>query len=761
MKDSWIAARREQLYKLLPSIYQVMDQAITPPEQKGPLQELLGVITEQVNLLEDDLARWYDNLFIETCEDWVLPYLGDLVGYESGLPGHETPDAPESTINLSVVFPRREIADTVALRRRKGSLALLEEISRRVVGWPARAVEYRRTTAGTASLNHLRVRRSSSVDLRNGDALDRLDTPFDLLPRMVDLRRINSRHTVGRHNLQNIGLFVCRRKIDSVTLAPIGFQNEGRATFDLLGLELPLHVLPQPEESAESLADLEHLPVPLTKQMLRAATNSGDDPTVFLGANSKYYGLGNSLFLVAKYEDGTRLIPAGDIYVTELNADRNFPLDAAFCDKVAIDPESGRIAFHPDYQPQMAWATYHVGRVALFGGGEYKRNLSKGTVTHQVTKEVISQGANPIAAEPDVTMERVLSEAKRSWETSVTNQKFPEHSVIEIIDNEEYVAEIDFCVPKGKTLEIRAANFYRPVLRVPDTLGGSREACRFSGEPYSHLILDGLIFSQGVIQIEGQFASVTIRHCTLVPDRAQLEIRLNGSQVKIEKSIMGPISIRPADVRPQDAPRKKKPEAAAQPATYQEPIELLIKDSIVNGRDDVPDDIAVGYAIAGRKLEANLKGAGGARVSAEFTAAHAVLNIQRSTVLGEISALEVGNVSDSLLVDQVCIDNCQRGCVRYSYLPGNSCTPSPYQCQPADTTCAEPIRPVFISTKFGHPDYMRLSDTCPAEILVGAEDQGEMGVYHDEYFSLRAAHLKRRIQEFIPAGNEAGILFET
>ncbi len=542
MKDSWIAARRERLYKLLPSIYQVMDQAVTSPEQKGPLQELIEVVTEQVNLLEDDLARWYDNLFIETCEDWVVPYLGDLVGYEPGSPGHETPNDPESNINRSVVFPRREVADTVALRRRKGSLALLEEISRRVVGWPARAVEYRRTVAGTASLHHLRVRRSSSVDVRDGDALDRLVTPFDLLPRTVDFRRINSRRTVGRHNLQNIGLFVCRRKIDSVTLAPIGFQNEGRATFDLLGLELPLHVLPQPEASAESIADLEHLPVPLTRKMMRALTSSGDDPTVFLGAHSKYYGLGKSLFLVAKYEEGTRLIPACDIYITQLNADHNFPLDDAFCDKVAIDPESGRIAFHPDYQPQMAWATYHVGRVAFFGGGEYQRNLSKGTLTHQVTREVISQGTSPLAPDPDVTMERVLSEAKRSWETSATNPKFPEHSVIEIIDNEEYVAEIDFCVPKGKTLEIRAANFYRPVLRVPDTLGGSREACRFSGEPGSHLTLDGLIFSQGVIQIEGQFASVTIRHCTFVPDRAQLEIRLNGAEVKIEKSILGPIS---------------------------------------------------------------------------------------------------------------------------------------------------------------------------------------------------------------------------
>lgn len=761
MKDNWIAARRERLFKLLPSIYQVMDQAISSSEEKGPLQELLGVVAEQVNLLEDDLARWYDNLFIETCEDWVVPYVGDLVGYESGSPGYESSDDPESIINRSVVFPRREVADTVAFRRRKGSLALLEEISRRVVGWPARAVEYRRTVAGTASLNHLRVRRSSSVDLRNGDALDRLDSPFDLLPRTVDLRRLNSRHTVGRHNLQNIGLFVCRRKIDSITLAPIGFQNEGRATFDLQGLELPLHVLPQPEEIPESIADLEHLPVPLTRKMLRASSNSGDDPTVFLGANSKFYGLGKSLFLVAKYEDGTRLIPAGDIYVTVLNSDQGFPLADTYCDKIAIDPESGRIAFHPDYQPKMGWATYHVGRVAFIGGGEYQRHLSNGTVTHQVTKEVISQGTSPIVPDPNVSMERVLSEAKRSWETSITQPDSPEHSVIEIIDNEEYVAEIDISVPTGKTLEIRAANFYRPVLRVPDSSGGGREICHFTGEPGSHLILDGLYFSQGLIQIEGHFASVTIRHCTLVPDCVQLELRLNGAQIKIEKSIVGPISLRPADVRPQDASKRKKVEATPQPASYQEPNILWIMNSTVDGRRDVPDDVAVGYAIAGRKLEANLKGAGGARGGSEFTAAHAVLTVNRSTVLGEISAMELGNISDSLLVDQVCIDNCQRGCVRYSYLPPNSCTPSLYQCQPSNVGCANDGSPIFVSTRFGHPDYMRLADHCPAEILGGSEDQGEMGVYHDEYFPLRAAHLKRRIQEFVPAGNEAGILFET
>ncbi|MFN2497082.1 MAG: hypothetical protein ABR608_14435 [Pseudonocardiaceae bacterium] len=38
--------------------------------------------------------------------------------------------------------PRAEVADTVALRRRKGTLALLEELATRVASWPARAVEF-------------------------------------------------------------------------------------------------------------------------------------------------------------------------------------------------------------------------------------------------------------------------------------------------------------------------------------------------------------------------------------------------------------------------------------------------------------------------------------------------------------------------------------------------------------------------------------------------------------------------------------------
>jgi hypothetical protein len=71
------------------------------------------------------------------------------------------------------------------------------------------------------------------------------------------------------------------------------------------------------------------------------------------------------------------------------------------------------------------------------------------------------------------------------------------------------------------------------------------------------------------------------------------------------------------------------------------------------------------------------------------------------------------------------------------------------------------VRPRFVSVDYSHPDYARLADHCPNEILQGADDEGEMGVYHNEFYSQRAAHLRQRVAEFVPAGSDAEIIFET
>jgi len=102
----------DQIYALLPAIYRTRDAA-----QGEPLKALIGVIAEQVGVLERDLAGLQADQFIETCAPWVVPYIGDLIGWTALLPG--VPGAAGS---------RAEVANTIGYRRRKGTLIALEQL---------------------------------------------------------------------------------------------------------------------------------------------------------------------------------------------------------------------------------------------------------------------------------------------------------------------------------------------------------------------------------------------------------------------------------------------------------------------------------------------------------------------------------------------------------------------------------------------------------------------------------------------------------
>jgi hypothetical protein len=125
----------DRLYKLLPTVYRQRDA-----EQGFPLQALLRVIDEQVVVVETDIAQLYENWFIETCQDWVVPYIADLIGYQvlhdAGEPDGAT--TSEEQLRNKILEPRRDVANTIRDRRRKGTLSLLEQLANDVAGWPAR-----------------------------------------------------------------------------------------------------------------------------------------------------------------------------------------------------------------------------------------------------------------------------------------------------------------------------------------------------------------------------------------------------------------------------------------------------------------------------------------------------------------------------------------------------------------------------------------------------------------------------------------------
>src|SRR6202021_2078268 len=143
---------KDRRSELLPFVYRLRDSA-----QGEPLRALLQVIGEQVDVVEEDIRQLYDNWFVETCQDWVLPYLGDLVGYQALREAEADDRAPDR-----IIPPRSDVANTIRDRRRKGTVAILEQIAADVAGWPARAVEFYARLAVTQPATLFRLQAAGS-----------------------------------------------------------------------------------------------------------------------------------------------------------------------------------------------------------------------------------------------------------------------------------------------------------------------------------------------------------------------------------------------------------------------------------------------------------------------------------------------------------------------------------------------------------------------------------------------------------------------
>src|SRR5208337_353328 len=114
----------DRLYNLLPAVYRIRDSA-----QGEPLRALLSLIQEQYDAVEQDIAGLYENWFIETCAEWVVPYIGDLLAVR-----------PLYAASPDTFSARAYVANTLDFRRRKGTAAMLEQLALDVTGWPAHVV---------------------------------------------------------------------------------------------------------------------------------------------------------------------------------------------------------------------------------------------------------------------------------------------------------------------------------------------------------------------------------------------------------------------------------------------------------------------------------------------------------------------------------------------------------------------------------------------------------------------------------------------
>jgi len=668
--------------------------ALDDKATRGPLESLIAVFSEQIGAMDESLEQLYDDLFIETCADWVVPYIGDLIGYQ-----------PLHSVAPKVASPRAEVAHTIALRRRKGTALVLEQLARDVTGWDARAVEYFQRLAATQYMNHPRLHVLQSPDLRRGRALEWLGTPFDTSMRTVEVRRIE--HRAGRYNIPNIGLHLWRIQAFPHTASPAARADVRCYRASPLNHDLPLYNRPQAEDDISHLATPDNVPWPLSRRRLAAELDRhyGNRPSAGEAPDNPAPALQLWVDGTAIERDRIRICNLADEGATWAHTP---PPDGVY----AIDPQLGRIALPADApDPADVRLDWREGFSAELGGGEYERGDSLPT----------PPGGTPVARVPaeHATLAAALAEIAGN-------------GVVEIGDNRHYAETLVIDVVSDGHVEIRAANGYRPAL----TLGG----LTIGGGDNASCTLNGLLISGAPLVVPDQGGNALTRlaliHCSLVPgislaadaspmqpDLASLQLELPGLDTRLTRCIVGSIRCHAR-------------------------ASVSAQDSLIDATDRE------------RAAFAGLDGLSpGASLSLDACTVIGKIHTAEVGLISNSILFAARSSADSWPAP-VRAARKQTGCVRFSWLPLDAIVPQRYRCQPASAADLR-ISPQFVSRRYGTPAYGQLTAGTAVEIRRGADDEGEIGVLHHLYAAQRETNLRIRLDEYLRVGLVAGLFHES
>ena len=545
----------DKLWNLLPAIYRTLDTDSF--NQNGPLREMVNRIGAQAAILRRSMDRMWEDQSIESCDDWIIPYIADLL-------------ATNLVASLDARGQRLDVAKTIYYRRRKGTVAILEEIAANITNWDARVVEFFRRLGRTRhnldpeigqpawtddpSGNYQLQRAEGLIgpltesaiggwaDLRNVYGATKTDTAFDEYFHTADFRK--GRGQVGWYNIPRLGVFLWRLvSFELPQTTPVAVHNcPGYYTFDPTGRNVPLFAaakraygdawvspaewqLPTPISTPLLRADLQ---MPVEQQHLYAAIDPADGVSILLRSLGVFRKPGSDYNLVGS-------------------------------DQVKLFPEIGR--FHVLNSPanDVVYVTYHYGFSSNIGAGPYDRRTPGAKAALLPAPESVVRGG----VDALTTTNQLASLAPAGTITLDDSLTYTSVSSVGDVNAIQRVA-------------LRAQNLNRPVIRLPAPAPRSTEwvftgAAASTPTPNGDLIdgvltLDGLFISGGDIVLRGSFDSVTLTCCTLDPggsgddsnpptifakaadDRDLLPCRIwveaDIRQFTIDRSITGPVRTR-------------------------------------------------------------------------------------------------------------------------------------------------------------------------------------------------------------------------
>lgn len=524
--DGYRAYYADRIWNLIPGVYHANDS--NDPNVNGPLRELVDRIAGQVAVVRRSIDRLWADQSIETSDDWVVPYIADLLD--------------TNLVNgLDPRGQRLDVAKTIHYRRRKGTVAVLEELARDVTGWDAHVVEaFRRlsrtrhgldppvgpvpfaaamptpcpkpgVTPGTPDVEELLQHEGlvgelsgtpagGYADLRNVHAANLADSPFDEFFHTADLRKGEGAN--GWYGIPKLLVFLWRLQSFAVDRGtPVAMAAcPGEWVFDPTGRNIPLFLPPLPPEPDDYVDTWTsskewQVPGPLTQSLLDALDDPGTAPPEH-----------------APYPD---LADIPQLY----GASAGSPLEPV---PIEVWPEAGQFEPTATFDGTLG-VSYQYGFPAQIGAGTYDRTLFSDPPQRIDPEVQVSNGAN--------------------LDTALTNSNGAGTVTIEDSLTYDAVADIGTtAAPVGKLL-VRAGDGKRPVVRLPAP-GNATDppvAWTFTGGAGAELTLDGLFVSGGDLVLRGAFAIVRLTGCTTDP--GTLNAAGDDFAQSVDQRALGPVRI--------------------------------------------------------------------------------------------------------------------------------------------------------------------------------------------------------------------------
>ncbi len=758
-----MSSPRQPLFERLPEIYRIRDTEQQPP---GQLEAFVGVMDEVFRALRDDIEGLYHNLFIDTCDDWVVPYIADLLG--------------TSHLSGDPWTLRADVARTVYHRRRKGTLGAIESLAYTLTGWAAHAVEMREQLVWNQHLNHQRPDRGGTppltllnsvsapvrggtVNLRDPAQLSLLNGPFDPFAHTVDVKPPGF-----GYNLPTLAIFLWRLKDYLVPVSkplrrgPVKNLGAGAPDEARFAVRFDLHPLGDPmvlfnryrfhaNDEPPNLSLLDEVPGPMPRARLTTGTPAGN-PDAYVQV--QYYAAApppapDNVGLTFHLPDAAPLNLAAWRFrganLCAWEAGLNPRLKAY---EIAVDPERGRVVF--GLQANAGEAQVISRRLLV--SATYGAPGPTGAHPVQRPDAAAEWGVTPVtinghSADPATALQHALD--------NLADATGP--VIIEIDDSLTH--DLDLTVVAGigdegdgkkvlrlaHSLWIRAASGQRPVIRLkrplafrPDQVTGAEAAATMATLAVR---LEGLYLARadgfvGDALIErAALDRLWIQGCTLDPGGALgldgvRKASLTGMKLGNDYGFTDGAEETAFDQTPTIILEK----SVCGPLQIDSDYELTLENSILDAGSGVFDEapaLAVGAA------------SGDAEVNwgPRLTVRRGMTCFGRMRVWG-------ADGEGGIWVHRLEVHDTLAGCIRFSYFSGDGDRlPQHHGC-----VFGPMVRLAFVGEAFGLPGYAQLRGDCDRHIVEQGPEADQMGAFGYLLNSHKLKNISIRSREFMPLG---------